>query len=215
MPAEVPPPPSICEQVSQWFQRQIKTLDSNNAKPFVHKCTTGAIDPTPPEQLVVPTDNLAEQILRNFHRESRKFGKKYPELDVLWSKAEENARKVALILAAGGNYDTPCVTPRDADYACRLVRFLLLDFDREIIPSIASSKIESQKKRLLGLIAKYGIKGREKAFLTKSSGWVNQKERNNLLADLIEAEQIVCAINDNKTFYWTTENFRKYLANVK
>jgi hypothetical protein len=208
-------PESLYSQIGKWFMRQIEVTDGHNINAFVNQLPTGAIAPQPPAQIVVPVDGPAEQMLRDFHHESKGFGKEHPQLDCLWTKAEENARRVALIIAAGTDYDRPRITPAIADYACRLVRYLLLDFGRETVPAVVSGRIDAQKKKLLRVIEKQGVDGCPKGFLTNRSPWTNQRERNALLMDMQEAEQIVQADKKdkpNRVYYWTLENYRRYLG---
>jgi hypothetical protein len=208
-------PQSICKQVAAWFTRQVKVTDGHDIGVFVGQQTTGAIVPQSPEQILVPIDAPAEQMFRSFHRESREFGEQHLQLDCLWAKAEENARKVALILAAGKNYDTPRITPEIADYACRLIRYLLLDFGQNTVPAVVTGQIDAKKQKLLKIIEEGKVDGCIKRDVTRRSQWANKKERDALLADMQEAGKIVIdqKVNHNAraVYYWTFENYRKYL----
>jgi len=125
----------------------------------------------------------------------------------LWRKAEENARKVALIIAAGVNYDAPEITEPIAEYACRLVRHLLLQFTKQTAPEIVCSQIEVDKQKICKIIKKHGRKGCRHRTITQNTQYLNRKSRDALIADMIEAGRIVRE-PDGRTFrYWTAEHY--------
>ena len=129
----------------------------------------------------------------------------------LWRKGEENARKIALILAASESFDSPYITASIADYSCRLVQYLLLSFGKEILPTIVSGQIESQKQKLLEIIKKTGIEGCPTRDITRAARWSNKRQRDALLADLVEAQEIIAQPRKGGVYFWTVENYRSYL----
>jgi len=209
---DVPPPPEICEKVTAWATRQITITDGRSIDTFVNT-QTGNV--APPEQIIVPRTPDAEKLFLAFDGESITHGQSNPELACLWAKAEENARRIALICAASENFQAPEITTSIAEYACRLVRYLLSSFGSEIVPTITTSHIDAKKQKLVTIIEKHGTDGCWKRDLTRASQWTNNKERTALLADLVEAEQIIAQIKKtNKgapaTCFWTVENYRRH-----
>ena len=207
-------PQSILDQVEAWHGRQIGETDGHNIGTFAsYHGATGTTTATPPEQIVVARDPKAEEVFIAFDKESTSFGEASPPLDCLWSKSEENARKIALILAASESFDSPCITVPMADYACRLIRYLLLDFGKEIVPIIASNQIDEQKQKLLAIIKTYSIKGCSNRNLVQQARWSTKRQRIPLLEDLIEAGEIVVHIKKGKKVasFWTAKHFQQYL----
>jgi len=208
-------PQDIIDQVSKWHNRQIGEIDNKNIEAFIaYHGDIGISYQQPPQQIVVPGTSEAEDIFISFDNECTEFGKTIPILDCLWSKGEENARRIALIVAASENFNTPCITGSIADYACRLIRYLLVNFGRDTVPTIVTCQIDAQKQKLLKIINQEGVNGCPNRILTQRARWSNKKQRSALLADLIEAEEVIMQIKDGKKApsFWTVENYRKYLA---
>lgn len=203
-------PESLVEQVHKWFQRKIKPPEgSGDIANFVIG-TTAPMLPAAPEQIIIPTDLKAKQLFVNFDHEAMSIGDKQPQFDCLWGRAEENARKIAVILAASESFDDPRITPAIASYACRLVRYLLIDFCNYIVPAITVNQIDAQKQKILAIIKEKGVAGCPKQFLSNRTSWTNKNERNALLDDLIEAGRIVKQNVENHMFLWTMADFLKW-----
>jgi hypothetical protein len=207
-------PTSIVERVRAWFLREnAPQTDGGDITQFAIGSSASMIT-APPKQLIIPTDSRAEQMFVDFDNEATAIGKEQPQCDSLWGKAEENARKISVILAASESFDSPRITPAIADYAIRLIRYLLKDFRTNVVTAITTNQTDTQKQKLLTIIGKQGVKGCLKSFLTNRSPWANQRERNALLADLIEAEKITCQATESGkgAMYWTVDNYRALLA---
>ncbi len=207
---ESPVPEKITERVNAWYSRKIEPpTDGHSVSQFV----TPSNSPQPPTQIVIPTAADAEKLFVAFDDETIEYGKGHPQLACLWAKGEENARRIALIVAAGEAFDNPVITLPIADYACRLVRALLMDFGTTIAPEIVSSKIEADKRRVISVIAAYGVAGCVKRDLNRDTRWFrDQRERQNLLSDLRESEDIISQESGKTTRYWTAKNFLKFTA---
>lgn len=210
---DAPVPQHIQDQVSAWFARQIGEIDSNNIGALaVYHGSSGETIEQPPQQIIIPRAPEAEQLFIAFDNESCAYGESNPVVATLWLKSEENARKIALILAAGENFDNPYITYPIADYSCRLIRHLLLDFGKEIVPVITTGQIDSQKQKILSLIENSGIKGCPNREVVQRMRNTIKKQREGLIADLIEAQEIIGHVmGDRKALtYWTPENFHDW-----
>lgn len=199
-------PASIVERVQTWYRRVVaQPTDGHTVAQFVG----AGGGPQPPAQIVVPTAADAERLFIAFDNETATFGQRHPQLACLWAKGEENARRIALILAASESFESPVVSAADADYACRLVRYLLQDFGRTVAPEISSSKAQRDKRELLAVIENAGIAGCAKREITRATQWANKRTRDGMLEDLLEAGDIGVR-SDGKTLrYWTAESFLK------
>jgi hypothetical protein len=206
---ERPVPVNLAEQVAAWWRRNIDPpTDGQTIAQFVSPSGNSQ----PPTQLIVPSPGESERLFITFDDETTEYGKEHPQLACLWAKGEENARRIALIVAAGESFDNPVITPAVADYACRLVRHLLFDFGTVIAPEIVTCETDSKKRRLLAVIEAAGVKGCVKRDLTRASQWANRKQRSDLLDDLVEAGEIAVEPAGKSVCYWTTDNFVKRLA---
>ena len=106
-----------------------------------------------------------------------------------------------------------------ADYACRLMRYLLVDFGNVVAPEIVSGSVDSKKKKLLKFIDKAGPEGIIQRDLTRSTPELTRKDRNDLLGDLMESGEIAYKESKKtesskvKTFrYWTAANYLKHIG---
>lgn len=212
---DMPVPQDIAEQVTKWYTRQIDITDGQDISAFaVYRGATNEATMQPPKQIVITRSDEAEKLFIALDDESIAFGKANPMLACLWTKSEENARRIALILAASENYDAPAISGPIADYACRLIRYLLLSFGKETVPAIVTCQIDMQKQKLLRIIDQAGINGCPNRVLTQQARWSTMKQRTALLNDLIEGEEIVAQVKGGRRVYsyWTIENYREYLA---
>ena len=214
-------PPGIIERVGLWWKRQIyKDTDGHTVSQYVTPSNTA--QPQIPIQIIIPTQPAAEKNLIDFDNQSTAYGVKHPELSALWLKAEENARRIALIVACGENFDNPEITPAIADYSCRLVHYLLSDFGRNVVPEIVSNSVEQEKRKIIAVIYRAGVEGIGKRELTRKTPWIRDKRaRDNMLEDLVEADEITAEIilanektKQTKVIYRTAANFQKHITHL-
>lgn len=209
--AETPVPSDLADQVRAWALRENDySSEDGDISSFVEG-SSALMTPVLPGQLVVLTDTPAGQIFVYFDNEAISLGRVNPKFACLWKKAEENARRIAVILAASENFDNPRITPAIAEYACRLMRFLLFDFSMKTGATISSNQIDLQKQKLLSIIAKAGVEGCLTREITRAARWSTKRQRMDLLADLVEAQEVVQRAKDTRgVYHWTVDNFRKF-----
>ena len=200
-------PESITRQVQAWNDFAVEREAGSELLKYV---TPGYCE-APPEQRLVSSLRDAEKVFISFDNESSGYGRKHPLLACLWGKGEENARRIALIVAAGDSFDNPVITRAIANYACRLVRYLLISFGEEIAPEIVSSEAERSKRKIYRVIKATGTRGITMQHLTRATRWSNQKGRRDMLNDLIAAGDITVNPNSKMLRYWTPESYVKYL----
>ena len=208
--SEIPVPTDITAGVNAWYLRKVGDVETDGHSISQFVANSGNLQP--PQQIIVPTSIEAERMFIDFDNETTEYGKGHPLLACLWAKGEENARRIALIVSAGDNFDSPAITPAIADYSCRLIRFLLNDFGLRIAPEIVSSETESKKRKIVNIIKGYGVLGCSTRDVIRATQWARDpRDRNNLLADLMETEEIVVVPNVGKkgARYWTPETFPK------
>ena len=198
-------PDSIIQQVRQWKELHIERESDNELSKFVDP----GYGEAPPEQRLVPATREAEAIFIQFDDETTEYGKGHPLLACLWGKGEENARRIALIIAAGEKFVQPVIDVAIANYACRLVRYLLISFGDEIAPEIASGETERNKRRVYRVIEATGANGITIQGITKATRWSYQKGRRDILDDLFAAGDIAIEPVEKITKYWTSEFYTK------
>jgi hypothetical protein len=207
------PPKWLCDKVKAWaclaIQYEPATMEAH-VTPAGEKNIPVRI----PKQPLIPTTPQAEQTFVQFDTYTHAYGKKMPSMAAMWNKCEENARKVALIVACGNNPERPEVSEADAEYACRLVHFLLLDFIKTIAPEIVSGPVEAKKRMVMRAIESKGNRGISKALLARETQELMKAERDKIIEDLMES-CMICYFDAGTSSrpsyrYWTPENWAIY-----
>lgn len=108
----------------------------------------------------------------------------------LYGKIVENARRIALIVAALRNPSAPIVDKPDADYGCELVTLATADMVATVHDRVAATRTERDKKRLRLIIRKAGRMGITRSDLTRRTQTMRPTERDEALYDLVEAGEI-------------------------
>ena len=152
---------------------------------------------TAPSEAVrtIPADDGAKAAFEAFNDEvywkMLKADKTGDETNYLYGKALENARRVALVLAVGRDGKGAVITEGDADYACRLVRYLVGDLIRAVRETVSESPDEKAKKRIVQIVADAGSGGITRNELTRKTQFIRKSFRDEYLADLIESGELV------------------------
>lgn len=206
-----PPPDELIEMVQRWSDRIIVGENQGNLTGLISFDKSGEGSAATPTQIEVPNTDNAESMFIQFDDFCEKKGMASGPFRSLWLKGEENARKIALIVAAGADFDRPKITTPIARYACGLVGFLLEDFCNETAPKISSSQLEEHKQKILEIIQGEGVEGCLKRTITRSARWSSKKQRESILTDLVEAGEACVLPTDKSVRYWTAGNFIKYM----
>lgn len=110
----------------------------------------------------------------------------------LWGKAVENARRVALIVAALRRPKSPLVEERDARFASELVAVCVSEMVAYVRENCATSKGERISRDVIRCIKRNGGKI-DKGTLTMQLRRYTRDERSDAIDDLYEAGRIVIA----------------------
>lgn len=144
---------------------------------------------------VIPTTDDARAVFAAFNDEiyakMLEADKTGDETNYLYGKALENATRVALILAVSRGGERGTIDICDAEFATKLVGYLIGDVIRIVRENISESADEKAKKRILQIIAHAGAQGVLKGELTRKTQWVRRGFRDEYLADLVESGEIV------------------------
>ena len=147
-------------------------------------------------QIVVPTAPDALEVFARFghksHERMLKADKSGDVCNYLWGKALENARRIALIVACGENFDGIEIGKAEAEYGCQLVEWLIYRLSEAVHNNVAESGWEHDKQRIYKLIAGTQTDGISRSELTRKTQWVKDKRmRNDYIDDLADAGLIV------------------------
>ena len=205
---EQPVPQSLINRIRFWYERRIEPANDGHT---LTGLVTASCRPGEPNYYVVKTLPEADKIFNEFDEETIEYAKEQKALASVWTKGEENARKIGLIVAAGESESEFVISKGHAEYACRLIRYLINDFCYTIVPEIAGSAIENNKRRVISVIRESSIKGLVKMDLSKSTRWCDKRTRDNIIADLVEAGEIIERKwpGSGVTRYWTAENYSR------
>ncbi len=203
-------PENVKEKIRYWFTKNTTEYNGNG---ILDSFITAYCDAAPPDQILVETNEDAEKTFREFDKYTRYKGKENPFLECIFAKGEENARRIALIVATGCNTEQPIITQDIAKYSCELIKYLLSDFETIIAPEISGNTIEKNKREVVNVIERQGLKGMNKSDITRLTRWADRRVRDNILSDLIESGDIVFTnTKDNKQYrYWTVNTYQNYL----
>ncbi len=203
-------PPDISDLINLWYHRDTSSHEGEGdiEKFSAFQSRTGSAAGKPPEQMLISATAEAEKLFVALDEESLEIGKANPVLACLWAKTEENARKIALIIACGIEFEKPVITAHIAEYSCRLVRFILTEFVNDTVPRIVSSKVDANKKKILDIISATGKEGCLTRHITRYARWSTRKQRSELLGDLMEGGEVIARpdAGGKGTRFWTVGN---------
>lgn len=164
-------------------------------------------------QIVVPTAPDALEVFSKFghkaHERMLKADKSGDVCNYLWGKALENARRIALIVACGENFDGIEIGKAEAEYGCQLVEWLIYRLSEAVHNNVAESGWEHDKQRIYKLIAAGEADGISRSELTRKTQWVKDKRtRKDYLEDLKDASLIVygpAPEHGNRQWLWAVK----------
>ncbi len=147
----------------------------------------------------IPTDDAAKAVFESFNDEIYEkmlvADRTGDETNYLYGKALENARRVALTIAAGREGIGATITEHDATYACSLVRYLVGDLIRAVKETVAETSDEKAKKRILLVVASAGSEGISKRDLTRKTQFIRKMFRDEYLDDLVESGELIMQLS--------------------
>lgn len=146
-----------------------------------------AIDP-----MIVRMDDDARAAFRDLsaHITGRLREARGTPFTPILARIGENAAKVALILAVSTDPVAPVIRGFDAQWA---IRFVGSSADRamgEIDRHVADNDIERNHKRLLEIVRSAGATGLTKSDLIRRSQFLDRRQRDEVIAALVEASLI-------------------------
>ena len=195
--AHTPPPKHLVDTVKAWQARTIEPEEGLGNLASELTC----------HQLNVPTEKLAMKVFTDyydkFYKTMLKCDQNGDDSQYLWGKALQNARRVALILATGKNFENPVITEAIALYSCDLIEYTVTAFAESIKDNVADNQWGIEKLRIVNICKKAGKNGVTKSFITRRTQSIkDRRTRDSYIADLVEAEVLDVFGKDDKPHYW-------------
>ena len=180
------PPATVIDAVAAWHELSVPPPEGVTGD--VEKHLTAW-------QITVPTDPDAEAMFREFDERIRQQMARQPAdelgLNSILARAREHARKVALTIASSCSIDNPRIDAGAADWSIRLVDALTRDLIESVASNVAENRTASDRQRVLKIIRGASEHSISRGELSKAVHWLNSKQINDVVATLIESEEIV------------------------
>ncbi len=185
-----PVPEHLVTQLQAWWTRSIMAPAGT---PDIDAAT--GIFPA-----VIPTNAQAHECFMDFELASDRMARQNQNkgVDKLWLKSGENARRLALNVAAGDRFDNPEISDMHADWACQLANALLTRTVNMVENHVVESVYEKDKLRIFSHIKKAGAKGIPKSVLAQKTPKHSKRQRDDHLADLQEQKHVVIGTKPGK-----------------
>ena len=138
--------------------------------------------------MIVDYTDKARKLFNNFEDQCEKKSESTDLNSSMWVRTPEHARKIALIMAFSAGKDKIDVEATES--AVEVTQHLNQRAIKDIEENLADNLNEKLSKRIEGIIRdhKDGIVNWE---LTRKTRFLNQKQRTDILNDLIESNIIV------------------------
>jgi hypothetical protein len=158
-------------------------------------------------QITIPTNGAAMSVFNDFRDDCYKrmlqCDKDSDMTQYLWGKGLQNARRIALIVAAGCAFDGAEIQEFHAKYACEFIRLAIEGFRDSIQNNLADNAWESDKQRILKIVGATQARGISKAELTRKTQWCkDRKIRDAYIDDMVEAGKLVVGRKDGARWLW-------------
>lgn len=145
-----------------------------------------------PEPIIVP--HTPDALVRYEQHElaiSKKRKRETPIRAALWSGTAEITAKLALIFACSRSRNPLQIQVEDVDLAIRLSNWLTrrkVDLSQD---NVSENATESAAKRVYRMVKETGKTGITKSVLCRRTQWLKQKERDEILRDLVQSRLVI------------------------
>lgn len=153
-------------------------------------CTRGNLERVYPDPAVVPLTDEAERYLNELRALQKSQQKRQDGLGVLWSRARENAGKLALIHACWEHPEQPVVDDVAASWAIQVVTHVVEHAMYQAHLCVAESPFHQRCQRVLQAIAKATSQNIKHRDLTRQTRGMSPREREEAIDALIEQGRV-------------------------
>ncbi|MCQ2390170.1 MAG: DUF3987 domain-containing protein [Kiritimatiellae bacterium] len=193
-----------------WLPRNLFFISKTRPKPVAKPITPIPNDVrlevlrwknAPEGVITVPITPEANAIFNDFtdqiYKKMMIADKTGDETNYLYGKARENAGRMALILAVSRRGTDAVIGTEEAQYATKLVHYLINEMIRVVRENVSESPAEKDKKRILQIIAQTGGAGILKGELTRRTQFIRRALRDEYIQDLVESGEIMATSASN------------------
>lgn len=117
----------------------------------------------------------------------------------IYTRVVENLTKIAMIYAIAKDHLNPHIDAEAYEWAKDFVLYssnMMINATRD---NVSDNMQESQVKRLLNVIKGAGAKGIDRSQLIKKTQWLKARERNEIINDLLESQQVLQHLDATST----------------
>jgi hypothetical protein len=165
------PPIEVVEYFRQWA----------NFNPAVGNLTNEF-----PQPRVVQWTDAGKALLDALHERQRRECKEHDELGVLWSRARENAGKLALIHACWRQSGQPEIDAPDVQWATSVITHSIQHAMYQAFMCMSEGPFHERCQRIMRLMEKAGDQEVSRSDLTRGTRNMTPRERDEALQTLIE-----------------------------
>tara|TARA_Y100001951_G_C11263177_1_gene253817 strand:- start:365 stop:1054 length:690 start_codon:yes stop_codon:yes gene_type:complete len=149
-----------------------------------------------PKPLIVDYSSDAKRLFNKFEDKCEKLADKPEETSSMWVRTPEHARKLALIVAFSGGKSE--IDLEASEWAVELTTHLNQRAIKDIEENLADNLNERISKRVEAIIRSHP-EGLESWQLTRKTRFLaNQRQRNEILEDLVESNLVVAVEEKGK-----------------
>ncbi len=145
---------------------------------------------TPQPRRLVPAENAVE-VFRAFRQEVAIRRKAESGDSVLWTRAYEKARKLALLHQVSRSREAATIDRQAAQWACDVVESLTVRLEWLAEQWISDGVFDAKCKKVLRIIRQSGARGVTTSQICLASRNLTPRDRQEVLNSLVEAGQVV------------------------
>jgi hypothetical protein len=169
-------------------QRLVKGADGHNALPMGESNT---VAPKPFHVPYADDEARAKAVAMRLEQTDMLRANKGTSQTSVIARLAENAAKIALIKAVAANPLAPTLSAADLEWGMMVARQSVDSLLTAIKEKVADNIQEESRKLVFSVICKAGYNGISGKELNEPTAKLNRTQRRDIIADLIEAEQIV------------------------
>lgn len=202
----LPAPEALVDTLRAWRKLAVPEMTDKDGFIAYAGAPAGAKGEAIPQPFTFITDPRAEAKFASLRQWARAYDGPHK---TLWLKAEEIARRVALIMAAGRTWEGRTIEWIDAHYAVRLVRYCVNDFVSNVAEGVGGDMSFKYVQRTIEIVQKAGVEGINHSKLAnRCTRW--RREFPGIVKHLLESEDMFALKKGKATFYWHNEHRALY-----
>lgn len=148
--------------------------------------TSGNLESAYPHPTVIPFTAAAMEVMTALRAQQKALLRQFDGLGVLWSRARENAGKLAIIHACWKDQESPIVDVDSAEWAVRLVTHVVQHAVYEAYLCVAESPFHERCQRIMQFVQRAEARQVTRRMLTRATRGMTPRERDEAILALVE-----------------------------